>query len=572
MNKSRNDLRKRSEVKERRSSKHSRNRDRSSSSSSRSSSSSGSRKSKHGSRSRSIIGRLKGDLAECDNLQLIKFSNIVKEKNNLDATNREFASLVKDLKKKLEEEQEKNQQLITQQKLHEVQTKRIVEDSVNQGTLIKEQEETIRVLKANLSAEKELLVEKKKKWKGRINDLMVEIEKMKESNITLDNKVNNYEQLTVNQDALLTEEKDKIMTIENNLALMQVELDKSRKEAVAHQEKIQTQETELAELTVRFQYETRAAMELKTTIDELKAVILEKEKTLEETKKENKKKREKMVVTKDAEISKLTQENSELKSLLSKAEGRVLELETNLDDLKDKFDDTLRQLNIAEVKLTDLVKEKELVLELKTCLGEKDREIDQKREYINVRSFYQKLEKEILIVQNHLDSKQQEISRLNLVIGDHKDAFNKKETELFRILGEKDDLLRKAGELEGKVIELDQIQRNDIEGLENRVESTILELRSAKEDNANLLIALSKAETALTEADSKFVTFRDKYYSKKTEANVLRDKVDKLIAEISRLKSENSRYNEALDNKRVQVAMNENKNKVGSVLFRLIET
>lgn len=144
-----------------------------------------------------------------------------------------------------------------------------------------------------------------------------------------------------------------------------------------------------------------------------------------------------MVVTKDAEISKLTQENSELKSLLSKAEGRVLELETNLDDLKDKFDDTLRQLNIAEVKLTDLVKEKELVLELKTCLGEKDREIDQKREYINVRSFYQKLEKEILIVQNHLDSKQQEISRLNLVIGDHKDAFNKKETELFRILGEK---------------------------------------------------------------------------------------------------------------------------------------
>lgn len=104
------------------------------------------------------------------------------------------------------------------------------------------------------------------------------------------------------------------------------------------------------------------------------------------------------------------------------------------------------------------------------------------------------------------------------------------------------------------------------------MESTILELRSAKEDNANLLIALSKAETALTEADSKFVTFRDKYYSKKTEANVLRDKVDKLIAEISRLKSENSRYNEALDNKRVQVAMNENKNKVGSVLFRLIET
>lgn len=167
-----------------------------------------------------------------------------------------------------------------------------------------------------------------------------------------------------------------------------------------------------------------------------------------------------------------------------------------------------------------------------------------------------------MIIQNHLDSKQQEIERLTCLIGDHKEALNKKDGELYRILEEKDDLLRKAGELEGKVIELDQIQRNDIEGLEYRVESTILELKSAKEDNSNLLLALSKAETALTEVDSKYVTFRDKYYSKKTEANVLRDKVDKLIAEISRLKSENSKFNEALDHKRVQIAMNENKSKV----------
>lgn len=167
-----------------------------------------------------------------------------------------------------------------------------------------------------------------------------------------------------------------------------------------------------------------------------------------------------------------------------------------------------------------------------------------------------------MIGQNHLDAKQQEVERLTHAIGDHKEALNKKENEVFRILEEKDDLLRKASELEGKVIELDQIQRNDIEGLEHRVECTILELKAAKEDNASLLLALSKAEAALTEADSKYVTFRDKYYSKKTEANVLRDKVDKLIAEIGRLKADNSRFNEALDNRRVQVAVSESKNKV----------
>lgn len=131
-----------------------------------------------------------------------------------------------------------------------------------------------------------------------------------------------------------------------------------------------------------------------------------------------------------------------------------------------------------------------------------------------------------------------------------------------RILEEKDNLLNKASELEGKVIELDHIQRNDIESLENRVEATVVELRAAKEDNSHLLIALNKAESAFAEADSKFVTFRDKYYSKKTEANVLRDKVDKLTAEISRLKNENARFADIFENKKVQVSISENKSKV----------
>lgn len=308
----------------------------------------------------------------------------MKERNSLDATNREFANVVKDLKKKLEEEQEKNHQMVTQQKLVEAQMKRIVDDSTAQSALIKENDETIRVLRQQLVAEKSLLIEKKQKWKGRINELMTEIERMKENNITLDNRASSYEQITVNQDALLTEEKEKIMAVENNLSMLKSQLDEARREALASQEKNQTQENELTELTVRFQYETRAANELKTQIDELKTVIHEKEKSIEELRKETKKKRDKLTVTKDTEIAKLTNENSDLKSHISKAEGRVFELESTLGDLKDKLDDTLRQLNIAEIKLSDLVKEKELVVELKTCLGEKDREIHQKREYINV--------------------------------------------------------------------------------------------------------------------------------------------------------------------------------------------
>jgi len=126
-------------------------------------------------------------------------------------------------------------------------------------------------------------------------------------------------------------------------------------------------------------------------------------------------------------------------------------------------------------------------------------------------------------------------------------------------MDEKEDLLQKASELEGKVIELDNIQRNDIEALEHRVECTIVELKMAKEDNNALSAALAKAESALAEADSKFVTYRDKYYSKKTEANVLRDKLEKLNADFGRMKTEGQRINEYVETKKTMVSINENK-------------
>jgi chromosome segregation ATPase len=291
---------------------------------------------------------------------------------------------VKDLKKKLDEEISKNNQLQTEFRLLEVSHRRLGEESVDQASIIKEQEEAIRTLREGLAAEKNLLVEKKKKWKGRIADLMGEIERIKENAITLDNKVTNYEQLTVNQDAMISEEKEKILTVENNLSMLKSQLDEARKEALANQEKTQTQETELAELSVRLQYEVRAANDMKATIDELKAELTEKDKAIDELRKEGKKKREKLTSTKDAEISRLSQDNLDLKSALSKAEGRGVELEAALEDIKYKFEDTLRQLNIAEIKLTELVKEKEMVVELKSLLAEKDREIQQKREIINV--------------------------------------------------------------------------------------------------------------------------------------------------------------------------------------------
>ena len=385
VNKSRREFSRKDSKGGKRSRKYSRDSRQSYSNSSSGSSSSGdSRRSRKGNRSRSIIGRLKGDLAECDNLQLIKYSSVLKDRNTLEATNKEFANVVKELKKKVEEEQGKNFELQTKYKLLESSSQRQGDQSSKQIEIIQEYEENIRILKEGITSEKNQLIEKKRKWKSRINDLQIELEKQKESNITLDNRVNNYEQLTVNQDTMLTEEKEKIYTVESNLSILKNQLDEARKEALQNQEKTQGQETEIAELTVTLQYEARAATDIKAANEQLKTELQEKEKTISEIRKENKKKRETIIATKDAEINRITKECTDTKVNLVRVEGRAAELESTLDDIKDKFDDTLRQLNIAEIKLTELVKEKELVVELKSSSNDKDKDIQQKRDYINV--------------------------------------------------------------------------------------------------------------------------------------------------------------------------------------------
>lgn len=165
------------------------------------------------------------------------------------------------------------------------------------------------------------------------------------------------------------------------------------------------------------------------------------------------------------------------------------------------------------------------------------------------------------------------MERLGCTNTELKEHLSRKDQEIHSILEEKDDILKKAAELEGKVRELDSLQRNDIDSLEMRVESTVDELRLIKQDNSNLLAALSKAESLFTEADSKSVIFSDKYYSKKSEVKALLEKIERMGAEISRLRSDNMKMTKILENRKLQVSIKDNKNKVNyDLLLRRTET
>lgn len=390
MNKSRENFpRQRSHSKKSRGGKRHRSRVRSHSSSSGSrSSSESSNRSRRENRSRSILGRLKGDLAECDNLQNIKYTTILKDKQSLESTNKQFANLVKEMKRKLQEEQEKYHDIHTQFKLQEASSKRVNEEFQKQSETIKDQDKQIKDLKNGVITEKDLLMEKKEKWRRRFGELQSEIDGLKEQNISLENRATSYEQLTVSQDALLTEEKQKIRTIEHNLTILRSQLDDARNEAINNQERTQAQETELTEVTVRLQYETGKVQELKSTIEKLAADLQQKDKAMEDFKIEQKQKRDIPLASKNDEIAKLLRAQSQLKSDVEKSEYRCREFESALEDTRYKLDDSMKQLNIAEIKLTDLVKEKELVMELKSVISDREKDLDMKKDYSVVRATY----------------------------------------------------------------------------------------------------------------------------------------------------------------------------------------
>lgn len=237
------------------------------------------------------MNRLKGDLNECDNLQQIKYTTIVRDRNSLEATNRELASLVKNLKRKLEDEAEKYHHLDTEYKLLQMTSKKANADLEKQALTLKEYEAQIRDLKDQLGQEKDLLTEKKQKWKGRIAALQGEIDKLKEQNYNLDNRISHYEQVVVSQDNTITDEKDKLSSVENRLEQLKAQLDEANREALANQEKLAAQDSELTELNIRMQYENKAAADLKAALDAAKSDIADRDIKLEELRRESKAKR-----------------------------------------------------------------------------------------------------------------------------------------------------------------------------------------------------------------------------------------------------------------------------------------
>ena len=145
-------------------------------------------------------------------------------------------------------------------------------------------------------------------------------------------------------------------------------------------------EAEISELNVRLEYETAGKAEYKDRLETLTTELIEKEKSFELQKQELRGLNERTLMESEEELKEIIAENNELKGLLSKSEERVAQLEAVLEQMKTKIEDTTHQLTATEGEVAGLMRDRDQLAEVKTLLAEREKELDARREGINVDS------------------------------------------------------------------------------------------------------------------------------------------------------------------------------------------
>jgi chromosome segregation ATPase len=235
------------------------------------------------------------------------------------------------------------------------------------------------------------------------------------------------------------------------------------------------------------------------------------------------------IKAKDEAAGEASREREELKERVLHYEHKLEEHAGLLDELKARLDDTKQQLSAAAHRIDDLLKDKETIASLKRALESKEAALKQLQEKAG------KLEIEAVHYQHSLDRLQADHERCQSGAAEMRGALEKKELDILTMVEERDDLFQKANDLEERLLAMDRIQTEDIDRLENHVDDIVAQLGMARRDNEQLAHQAADLRLRLEDAEHRHAEMKEKYYHKKSEANVLRDKLERLAAENHRL-------------------------------------
>lgn len=331
-----------------------------------------------------IIGKLKGDLQECDSLYQVKYKNVVRDRNELEQTTQEFTHIIKGLKQQIDKERKEKQALETEFKLFQSESKRNDIDSEKHIDVIKQFENENMDLRELLNNEKQLLLEKRNHWKGKKEAFRAEIDKLKETNTSITSKISHYEQMIGNLEAANNEEREKMNAVESNIDAIRRDLEDAKRDAKASQEKSSSDDAQIIQLSMKLEFESKTNDELRNGIEELKRSLTEQAETHERKKKERKEKERRAQQEKDQLIARLEEDKKELRDEVNSLMQQGGDLEYHHGILRQKYEETLNELRLSEVKLSDYVKVQESLIELRVQLADKDKDIGGLRELVIV--------------------------------------------------------------------------------------------------------------------------------------------------------------------------------------------
>lgn len=203
---------------------------------------------------------------------------------------------------------------------------------------------------------------------------------------------------------------------------------------------------------------------------------------------------------------------AEMESLLHKAE-------IDLQDYRNK-DTEIDRLKEKNKKITESLEttQKSLLM--------KDKEINE-------------LEKKLSLTLKDVDTYKEDIKRANLDNQKTSDFIDELSTNLELCQQERDLLKSKHADLSNKIQQIEEIQAEELEAIETRVEGTLSELRLLRSENEELSLQNRLLQDRVNEEAKQGEGYKSKYKSKKNECNLLREKCMKLDCEVNRLNSLN---------------------------------
>lgn len=472
-----------------------------------------------------IIDRIRYDIKECDDLHNMRMNSILKDRNVLESSNREIVSVLKSMKSKLEEEKDKYNRLDTDYKLLQQQFVVLKEDNKTKGETIERSAFEISKYKEIVDRHTKTFEEKKDKWKDRFTSMQEELDRYKKTVVEQSHTVGEQKEMIENSDKLLEEGRMKMVHIENSVEALHHQLDEVNILCKQQYDKIHTLDTKCVQLESTVLYERKMLEEIKGKNEALVAEGREKDVRLQQTVEKMDRKVEEVRREKETALGEAVTRYNGMKDMYAESSNKCAEMGRCMEEMQSRLDSALYSLHEAQLKMECMVKEKEKVEELKSEVKRREEEVGRLKDVV-VRH-----EKEEIVMNNRVDNLKREVEGAIESMETMKNEGAKKGLEIERLQEEKSDMISKINELEGKIEELDGIQQSDICMLEEKTDALLSELRMCREENERLQQKLGRSEAEMVDAESKYVQYRDKYYNKKTECNVMKDRIDRMSKE-----------------------------------------